>query len=505
MKLVSCLIVILFTSTTFAQNLTYDSYTKAREVLDRSVAAYGGVEKLRSIENFSLKAVGDTVQRNQSRKPFASDRTPYRIDIVIDLKGNRMSQLVQGGYPGGFSYNNGFAVEGTNGITYDFVRKTASPRPNIQPAVVRQRMRYVPQTLVINALDRASRLRSLGRTDFLGRAHNAVSYANEDGAEIALYFDSTTNLLSKFEVLGTDPFMGDVVTEFAFSGYKTEDGIPIAQGRTVKVGGELNEDLRYEQLSFNTTLDAAMFKPPAGMTEAKPAPQNADPVTKLSENVYVVLAGGYNVMFVGFKDYVFVMETPGSDAVSNRAIEAIKKTIPGKPIKYVSVTHHHDDHAGGLRRYIAEGATLIAAPGERAFFEKITKSRFTIEPDELTRKPQPLKIETISSGKRVLTDGVMTVEIIDIGNGPHTEEMLVAYLPNEKIIFQGDLINRPANGDYPIANDTSVHFLRWIDSKKLAVERIIPVHGTVTTMDEFRRAVADMEANTKSGNSGIVR
>jgi hypothetical protein len=36
--------------------------------------------------------------------------------------------------------------------------------------------------------------------------------------------------------------------------------------------------------------------------------------------------------------------------------------------------------------------------------------------------------------------------------------MLVAYFPQHKLIYQGDLLNRPANGDPPIVNDTSVHF-----------------------------------------------
>jgi hypothetical protein len=93
----------------------------------------------------------------------------------------------------------------------------------------------------------------------------------------------------------------------------------------------------------------------------------------------------------------------------------------------------------------------------------------------------------------VLTDGTTTVELYDIGKGPHTDQMLVAYFPAQKFIFQGDLLNRPANGDYPIANDTSVHFLNWIDAKKLAVEMTIPVHGTPTTMAEFRKAVEEMK------------
>ena len=198
-------------------------------------------------------------------------------------------------------------------------------------------------------------------------------------------------------------------------------------------------------------------------------------------------------MFVDFNDHIFVMETPGSDRVSLQAIEQIKKTIPNKPIKYVAVTHHHDDHAGGIRTYMAEGATLIVAPGEEAFFKKVNAVRFSADPDTLTRNPREAKFEPLQNGKRVLTDGTTTVELYDIGKGPHTDEMLVAYFPDQKMIFQGDLLNRPANGDFPIANDTSVHFLNWIDAKKLAVEATIPVHGPLTTIADFRKAVEEMK------------
>jgi len=191
------------------------------------------------------------------------------------------------------------------------------------------------------------------------------------------------------------------------------------------------------------------------------------------------------------------MEAPNGDNTSRQAIEQIKKIFPDKPIRYIAVTHHHDDHAGGLRAYIAEGATVLTLPGEKTFFERIAKSKFTIDPDTLTRSPKELKLEIIENGKRVLTDGTTTVEILDIGAGPHTEEMLVAYLPNEKMIFQGDLLNRPSNGDYPIANDTTVHFAKWIESKKLPVEKIIAVHGTVSTVDELRQAVKNKETAKK--------
>ncbi len=474
----------------FAQNITKQSYEKAREVLDRSIAAYGGLDNLRSLQNFTLKAVGDTVHRNQSRRTFMSERTPYQYDLTVDIKNNRFVQVTKGGYPGGFSYHSGFAVDKTDGVSWDLIRNISVARANIPAGAIRGRLRWIPQYWVVNALERSSRLRWLGKADFDKRPHQVVSYSNEDGAEVSLYFDEKTNLLSKFEIVGPDVFAGDVVFETIFTGYRNENGQQIPTGRISKIGDEMTEEVRFETLLFNTALTDDKFKAPAGFTPVTfPAPQ---PFNKLTDNVYTVNAGGYNALVVGFKDYVFVMEAPNGDAVSRAAIEQIKKLFPEKPIRYVAVTHHHDDHAGGIRTYVAEGATVIAAPGEKTFFEKVVKAKFTIDPDTLTRNPQPLKLEPLEGGKRILTDGTTTVEIYDIGAGPHTEEMLVAYLPNEKIIFQGDLLNRPANGDYPIANDTTAHFAKWLEAKKLAVERIVAVHGTVSTMDELRKAVADM-------------
>lgn len=306
-----------------------------------------------------------------------------------------------------------------------------------------------------------------------------------------MYIDQETGLLSKFETLITDRFAGDSVLETRFTGQRKVGNYIVPARRTTAVNGEITNDFGFAEVTFNTELRPETFKAPEGMRAVTFPPPT--PVTKHAENIYTTNAAGYNVLFVDFKDHVFVMEAPGNDRVSLQALEQIKKTIPNKPVKYVAVTHHHDDHAGGIRTYIAEGATLIITPGEEEFFKKVSKVRLTADPDTLTRTPRDPKFEPVQNGKRVLTDGTTTVELYDLGSGPHAEGMLVAYFPDHKLIYQGDLLNRPPNGDYPIANDTSVHFLNWIDSKKLAVETTIPVHGTPTTIAEFRKAVSEMK------------
>ena len=69
--------------------------------------------------------------------------------------------------------------------------------------------------------------------------------------------------------------------------------------------------------------------------------------------------------------------------------------------------------------------------------------------------------------------------------------MLVAYLPNEKLVFQGDLLNRPANNAPATINNSTVHFAEWITRSGLAIERIIGVHGPPSTLEELRRGVSE--------------
>ena len=375
-----------------AQTATQESYAKARPVLDRAVAAYGGIKDLREIENVSFRIDGETVHRNQSKRTFMSERTPYKAAYIIDVKNTRYRQEQDGHYPGGFDWVNGFVINKAEGAQWDVLRGTFSTIANVPPANFRQRLRLFPHFVILNAVDRSSRLRFLGNTTFDGRAHSVLSYSNEDGLEISLYIDDKTNLLSKFEMLGTDVFAGDVVTETIFTGFRSENGRTVPTGRLDRRGGDITNDLKIVDVAFNAALTDASFKQPEGLRMLAPGPAAAATPTKYTDNIYTVNAGGYNVLVVGFKDYVFVMEAPNGDATSRQAIAGAKRLFPGKPIKFVAVTHHHDDHAGGIRTYIAEGSTILGLPGEKSFFEKVTKSIFTIDPDSLTLNPQPAKM-----------------------------------------------------------------------------------------------------------------
>src|SRR5687768_17717832 len=66
---------------------------------------------------------------------------------------------------------------------------------------------------------------------------------------------------------------------------------------------------------------------------------------------------------------------------------------------------------------------------------------FRSKPDRFSQQPRPLAIEIFES-RRVITDGEQTVELINVGRNPHVNENVIAYLPRQKILFQGDLLDR---------------------------------------------------------------
>lgn len=134
---------------------------------------------------------------------------------------------------------------------------------------------------------------------------------------------------------------------------------------------------------------------------------------------------------------VFVVNGP-TDTIAEGLIERMKAAISGKPIRYVTVSHFHSDHAGGVRPFWAEGATLLTTPGTRRYFEEYGRRPTTISPDRLSRlgADAPRRIDTVVS-KRVITDGERVVEVINVGRPRHTDEALLVYLPREGIISTG--------------------------------------------------------------------
>ena len=307
------------------------------------------------------------------------------------------------------------------------------------------------------------------------------------------------NLVTKVETQTDNPVLGDMVTEAEYSDYADHGEILTdikSPGHIVqKQGGYLVLDIQVKTADLNNPY--LVFPVPDNVMKAaaqEPAPVNVD-AAKVADGVYFLAGGTHNSVAVEFNNYVALVECPLNDDRSLAVLDAVKKAIPNKPVKYVVATHHHFDHLGGLRACEAEGATILTQAENVPYFEKVLAMPHTIKPDKESEVKKKPFLEAVAD-KKVLTDGKQTLVLYHLADTNHADTMLIAYLPKAKILIEADVWNpAPANAPPPAATKENVNLYDQIKKLNLDVERITPLHGRQMTFNDLAKLVGRTSGN----------
>jgi len=278
---------------------------------------------------------------------------------------------------------------------------------------------------------------------------------------------------------------------------------------------------------------------PARSTRA-PGPFDYETVT-IAPNVYGFFEKrlnpivSSNIVAVVGRDAVLVFDT-GHHPTITRQIVADLKRVTSKPVRYVVISHWHDDHWAGNAEF------AHAFPSARFLAHRFTSTLIESRRDsfrgeecrkDLVDSSKPLR-EMLATGKRPdgtaisdstrqrlerfaeATDAQMpecdameyrgidqrldSTLIVDLGGNTHvqlrflgrgnTAGDLVAYLPESKTLLTGDLVVHP----FPFA--TQPYVTEWAAVMRrmeaMDVTRIVPGHGPVMRDKEYVRAVAEV-------------
>ncbi len=252
------------------------------------------------------------------------------------------------------------------------------------------------------------------------------------------------------------------------------------------------------------------------------APQSGGPAIagkiysfqKIADGVYYTTAsgpsnaGGNHIVIVGDRDVVLV--DAGSTPSAARALLEDMKVITDKPVRYVINTHFHWDHTDG-NSVFGPGVDIVAQDYVRHAlkdldFQTVLKTPLTTIPaqiENLTKQiaaendPQkkaalqkrlsanqgdldqikalkPFLPTVTYSSKMTLYQGDREIQLLFLGPG-HTQGDTVVFLPKERIVCTGDLME---SGVSYVGDGMFGDWVNTLDAlKKLDFDTVLPGHG----------------------------
>ena len=231
---------------------------------------------------------------------------------------------------------------------------------------------------------------------------------------------------------------------------------------------------------------------------------------KLSDHAYAYTAeGDPNTGIVVGDDAVMVIDTQATPVMAQDVIRRIR-TVTDKPIRYVVLSHYHAVRVLGAAGY--EPEHVIAS---RDTYDLIVERGEADMKSEIARFPRLFRAvesvpgltwPTIVFEKRMtLMLGKLRVEIMQVGRG-HTKGDTVVWLPDDRVLFSGDLVEYDAT---PYTGDA--YLQDWpatLDAiAALGPEKLVPGRGAALLnpaqvkagLDGTRAFVTEMFAAVRDG------
>jgi glyoxylase-like metal-dependent hydrolase (beta-lactamase superfamily II) len=391
--------------------------------------------------------------------------------------------------------------------------KSSQAMSGIRVAAHQRELERASPWLLVKAMDESGKVRAAGSQRLGQQSLPAVSYT--DGpTTFTILFDPKTHLPAAVRTRDDDNINGDSNFDLVLTDWKAVAGAEIAQSLSYRVNDVEVARLTYREVSANPAIAADTFAvPDAVKAAAKPPATGNVPyqwvlrrlfltrfndsdniifpngaglkLVELAPNVQHVEGGTANNLIVAMKDHLVIFDAPYGELQSRWVIDAAKAKYPGKPIRYLVLTHHHMDHTGGMRTYVAEGAKVIIPSPDKAYFEKDVKAPHTVVPDDLQKKPRAAEIMEVKD-QMTLKDDAAEIRIYNIVN-PHVQGFLLVHVVTGNILYVTDLISPRGPID---RSEGTVAVGESLRKHGITGATIAGGHGTVAKQSDIGPALA---------------
>jgi glyoxylase-like metal-dependent hydrolase (beta-lactamase superfamily II) len=440
----------------------------ADNLVKQAVAAQGGAE-LSGLKSLSIKGDAKFWEPGQALVAGGEPRFlgDAKFEVIWDLAGARARTTWDRDqkYPDPVKMKYTETVLPMLGFVTD--DKSSQAMSGIRVATHQRELERASPLLLVKAMNQSENVRATG-SQRLGRQSLPAVLYTDGGSTFTILFDPKTHLPAAIRTRDDDNINGDSNYDLVLANWKTVAGAQIAQSLSYRVNDVEVAKLDYQEITANPSIAANTFAvPDAVKAAAKPAATSNVPyqwvmrrlfltrftdsdnilfpnggslkLVELAPNVQHVEGGTANNLIIAMKDHLIIFDAPYGELQSRWTIDAAKAKYPGKPIRYLILTHHHMDHTGGMRTYVAEGAKVIVPSGDKAYFEKDVKMPHTIVPDDLQKKPRAAEIIEVKD-QMTLKDDTGEIRLYNIPN-PHAQGFILAHVVTGNILYVTDLIS----------------------------------------------------------------
>jgi glyoxylase-like metal-dependent hydrolase (beta-lactamase superfamily II) len=450
--------------------------------LDRAISAVGGADALGKVKTIAVRGTVKQWEPEQSEAPGGDMR--FAVESSFSSVGDFSTRSVRTdwekkyAYPAPRTYKFSEIVTPQAGYVMgvDTTARNAQSMKMDPPAhtmsslrlaATQRELRRASPLLLLDMKSNPDRVRSAPDVSANGVSYPSLAY-EAGNMRYIVAFDRATGLPARIRTLDYDNIWGDVNYDLVLSNWREVSGIKIPMTQKYELNGRVISDMALTDVQVNAPVAAESFAIPPAMlaTAAKPATSevnwqwvirrpiigvyldseaithdaSSSPGLRLQElapGVQHVVGGTHNSLVVEMSDHLIVFDAPVSDAQSKWVIDAAKSKYPGKPIRTLVLTHHHMDHAGGLRAYVAQGANLVVGQGAADHYRKVLAAPFTRNPDLASQDLSRVQITEVAD-RYVMSDGKRQVSAHAIENG-HAKGMLIGYVPEARLGFVADL------------------------------------------------------------------
>jgi hypothetical protein len=487
------------------------------DYVKQAIKASGGADALHNLKRLAITGKAKHWEPGQSfvaggeARLLDDSRFTTTWDLEKKMARTDWDRDMYYPFPGPKKYSE--IVTPTGGVVVS--AEPERPMSSIRLAAHLRELERACPTLLVEALDSPQSLGQLPDQLLDSEKFPAVTFTSGT-TNFTILFDSMTHLPAAIRTLDDDSAYGDSVYDLVFADWKLIGGVQLAHSLTYKLNGSEIARIIFTQVVVNPEIPSHVFEIPDEVRREAEPPATANVpyqwvirrlnlalftdsdainydaaaskglrLVELAPNVQHVVGGTHNGLIVAMKDYVVIFDAPINEWQSRWTIDAAKAKYPGKRLKYLVLTHHHNDHVGGSRTYIAEGAELIVGSPNKAYMEKVFNATHSVNPDELQKHPKTVKVIEVSE-QLSLRDQVEEIRLSKVAN-PHAEGMLIGYVVSANLVWVTDLW---VPGRDKIKSLRVVSLSEAIKKLGIAPLRYAGGHGGVGTNSELDDIVA---------------